>query len=163
MGYEEYIQRVLRPIAGDKPLLITEFGVNTLEAEESRAAAMLREAWRAIRRHTAGGIVFAFADEPWKHYDNPVRPGSWWDRRPDPDDELTHDQDPEEHYGLVTIDRQPKETFEAVAALFAPRFPTARLVPASILAALIAMGLGAWVVARWHGRISDCATSRRRR
>lgn len=118
MGYGTYLRDVLQPIARDKPLLITEFGANTLEAGEEHAARVLADAWSAIRRDTAGGIVFEFADEPWKHYDNPSRPGSWWDRRPAPDDEMQLDADPEEHYGLVTIDRRPKRTFGTVSAMF---------------------------------------------
>ena len=45
--------------------------------------------------------MFEFADEWWKNYNNPARPGDWWTRVDAPDDELRHDHDPEETYGVM--------------------------------------------------------------
>jgi endo-1,4-beta-mannosidase len=70
-GYGNYIQKVLRPIAGNKPLLITEFGANTIEAGEEGQARLLRSSWEGLQSADAcGGVVFEFADEWWKNYDN---------------------------------------------------------------------------------------------
>jgi endo-1,4-beta-mannosidase len=92
MGFGQYIENVLRPIAADKPLVISEFGANTIEAGEERQARLIRESWEGlIKAGAAGGIVFEFADEWWKNYNNPARPGDWWTRVPAPDDELRHD------------------------------------------------------------------------
>ena len=68
--------------------------------------------WKA--NGAGGGVAFEFADEWWKNYDNPRRAGDWWNRGPAPDDVKTDDLDREEHYGLVTADRQPKAAFEVV-------------------------------------------------
>ncbi len=118
-GYGNYIRDVLQPIAEDRPLLITEFGVNTLEAGESGQARFVRHCWEELRRAgAAGGFVFAFADEWWKNYDNPIRDNVWWSRVPAPDDELTHNKDPEEHYGILYADRTPKPAFRTVQVMF---------------------------------------------
>ena len=88
---------------------MTEFGVNSLEAGEEGQARIVRECWAEILQSgTAGGIVFGFADEWWKNYDNPKRPGNYWFREGAPEDEARHDEDPEEHYGIMTADRKPK-------------------------------------------------------
>lgn len=119
-GFGPYIAQVLRPLAHDKPLLLTEFGVNTIEATADRQAQLLRSSWTGlVDAGAAGGVVFEFADEWWKNYDNPVRTGNWWVRRQAPDDELRHDEDPEESYGLMTADRRPKPAYDAIAEAFA--------------------------------------------
>ncbi|MBI1950367.1 MAG: hypothetical protein HYS34_03275, partial [Acidobacteria bacterium] len=120
-GYGSYIERILTPIAAGRPLLITEFGQNSLEATEEKQVRVLRESWEEIRSRTAGGVVFEFADEWWKNYDNPIEAGDFWQRHYAPDDERTHDLDPEEHYGIVTSDRNPKPAFEAVRAMYSSR------------------------------------------
>jgi len=120
-GYGNYIEGTLKPIAAGRPLLITEFGQNSLEATEQRQAKVLRESWEEIRAHTAGGVVFEFADEWWKNYDNPIREGDWWQREYAPDDEKTHDLDPEEYYGIVTSDRDPKPAFDEVRQMYSPQ------------------------------------------
>jgi GT2 family glycosyltransferase len=117
-GYGDYIEQVLKPLARGRPLLITEFGISTLESGEQRQAQILSECWREIERLTSGGVVFEFADEWWKNYDNPIRQGEWWQRRHAPDDEKTHDLDPEEHYGIMTSDRSPRPAYAAVRAMF---------------------------------------------
>jgi hypothetical protein len=122
LGFGRYVETILRPIANDKPLLISEFGANTIEAGDDGQARLIRDSWHGlIRAGAAGGIVFEFADEWWKNYDNPARPGDWWTRVPAPDDELRQDQDPEETYGLVRADRTPKPALDVVRDIFAER------------------------------------------
>lgn len=151
MGFGRYIETVLRPIAGDKPLLISEFGANTIEAGEDGQARLLRESWDGlIKAGAAGGIVFEFADEWWKNYNNPARPGDWWTRVPAPDDELRHDQDPEETYGIVGADRRPKPALKVVTEMFSERDErdTARTFGAVALSAIMLTATGAWIWAR---------------
>jgi len=118
-GYGNYIRDILKPIAGSKPLLITEFGINSLESGNEGQARTIKECWEEIKKqNTCGGIVFSFADEWWKNYDNPVRPDNYWLRQPSADDEATHDEDPEEYYGLMTSDRRPKKAYYAVQSMY---------------------------------------------
>jgi GT2 family glycosyltransferase len=147
-GYGHYIESVLKPIAAGRPLLITEFGQNSLEASEEKQARVLRESWDEIRARTAGGVVFEFADEWWKNYDNPIRAGEWWQREHAPDDEATHDLDPEEYYGIVTSARNPKPAFEAVRLMFSPRFPALRGVMLSALPLLLLFAYTIYVFRR---------------
>lgn len=150
-GFGPYIRDELRPIAGDKPLLISEFGANTLEAGEQGQRRLIRESWDGLMSAgAAGGIVFEFADEWWKNYDNPARPGDWWTRVPAPDDELRHDLDPEETYGLVRADRSPKPALAVVAEMFSE--PTgrrrARTFAIVALSAILFAAAVAWIWAR---------------
>jgi O-antigen biosynthesis protein len=153
MGFGPFIQNVLRPIAGNKPLLITEFGVNDIEAGEEGQVRLLRESWNGLlAAGAAGGIVFEFADEWWKNWDNPNRPGDWWTRHADPNDEAQKDTDPEETYGLVRADRSKKPAFQAVAEMFG-RDASRNGVRARSLAALstlivVAVALWAWAYRR---------------
>jgi hypothetical protein len=149
-GYADYIRKVLQPIAGNKPLLITEFGANTIEAGEEGQARLLRSSWEGLQSAGAcGGVVFEFADEWWKNYDNPKRPGDWWDRRPDPDDEKRHDLDPEEYYGVMTGERQPRIAATAVKEMYAMA-SSRQVVPAATVALLVLLAAGGWVLARWR-------------
>lgn len=164
VGFGRFIETVLRPIAGNKPLLISEFGANTIEAGEDGQARLVRESWHdLIRAGAAGGVVFEFADEWWKNYDNPVRPGDWWTRVPAPDDELRQDQDPEETYGLVRADRTPKLAMNVVTEIFseADERHTARTVGTVALSAIVLTAVGAWVWARRRqSRRASARTSR---
>ncbi len=149
-GYENYIRNTLQPLAGNKPLLITEFGADTLEASDAGEARLIRTSWQGLLKAGAcGGIVFEFADEWWKNYDNPKRSGVWWDRAPAPDDEKTHDLDPEEYYGVMTAQRQPKPAAETVKEMFAKTSADDdRTVPVALSSALVLAALGIWVWAR---------------
>lgn len=120
-GYGSYITEVLEPLADGRPLLISEFGQNTLEASEAKQAEVLQECWKEIRARTAGGVVFELTDEWWKNYDNPVDGEDWWTREHAPNDELTHDIDPEEHYGIFTVGRTPKPAAATVRRMFSER------------------------------------------
>jgi hypothetical protein len=151
MGFGPFVEKVLKPIAGDQPLLISEFGVNTIEAGDEGQAKLLQDSWHSLlKARTAGGIVFEFADEWWKNYDNPARPGDWWTRVPAPDDELRNDQDPEENYGLVRADRTPKPALHAVADMFAEggQRETARMIGTTIASGMVLTSVGAWIWAR---------------
>lgn len=152
MGFGRYVERVLRPIAGEKPLLISEFGANTIEAGDEGQARLLRDSWHGLLQSgAAGGIVFEFADEWWKNYNNPARPGDWWTRVPAPDDELRQDQDPEETYGLVRADRTPKPALSVVADMFGEgeARQTARLVGITIVSGIVLTATVGWI---WAGR-----------
>jgi hypothetical protein len=153
-GFGSYIEHTLQPIAAAKPLLITEFGVNALEAGDTAQARWLKTSWEGlVRARAAGGVVFEFADEWWKNYDNPRRSGNWWDRVPDPDDEKRHDLDPEEYYGLFTADRRPRPAAAAVKAMFAGG-PALRGMPAAVVTFLILLGAVAWGWGAWRARRS---------
>jgi len=151
-GYENYVRDVLKSLAGSKPLLISEFGVNSLEAGEDGQSRLLKQSWVGLRNAGAcGGVVFEFADEWWKNYDNPRRPGAYWDRQTAADDEKTHDQDPEEYYGVAQADRQPKPAFTVVQAMFAEddhkMVTTGRLIPALLISLLLLLAGGTWLLA----------------
>jgi cellulose synthase/poly-beta-1,6-N-acetylglucosamine synthase-like glycosyltransferase len=118
-GYGNFVREVLRPLAKGKPLLITEYGANALEAGLDGQARLAMDCWRGLRGAGAiGGFAFAFADEWWKNYSNPKLAGAWWDRDTDLDDHLRHDEDPEEHYGLFDGLRQPKPASATVRAMY---------------------------------------------
>src|SRR5712691_9313403 len=162
MGFGRYVETVLRPIAGDKPLLIAEFGANTIEAGEDGQARLVRDSWHGLlTAGAAGGVVFEFADEWWKNYDNPARPGDWWTRLPAPDDELRFDQDPEETYGLVHADRTPKPALKVVAEMFdeAEQRNIARLLGIAIVSAIVAIAAAMWAWARRTARHRATAMS----
>ncbi len=149
-GYDNYIQKVLQPIAGNKPLLITEFGADTLEAGEEGQARLLRSSWQGLQSAGAcGGVVFEFADEWWKNYDNPKRPGIWWDRTPAPDDEKQHDLDPEEYYGVMTGERRPRLAASTVKEIFSTAGEY-RNLPAAAVGLLVLLALTAWGWASWR-------------
>lgn len=152
-GYGNYIQKVLQPIAGNKPLLITEFGANTIEAGDEGQARLLRSSWQGLRSAGAcGGVVFEFADEWWKNYDNPKHSGDWWNREPAPDDEKVHDLDPEEYYGVMTAERQPRIAAAAVKEIFATSLAR-RAAPAATVGVLVLLAAGIWGTARWRRRV----------
>jgi cellulose synthase/poly-beta-1,6-N-acetylglucosamine synthase-like glycosyltransferase len=118
-GYGNFVRDVIRPLAGGRPLLITEFGANALEAGLDGQGRLATECWQGLRSAGAvGGFVFEFADEWWKNYSNPKMEGAWWDRDTDLNDHLRHDEDPEEHYGLFDGTRRPKPASRAVRAMY---------------------------------------------
>ena len=152
MGYGNYIKDVLQPIAGEKPLLITEFGANTIEAREEGQARLLRQSWdELLNAGTTGGVAFEFADQWWKNYDNPRSDGDWWYRLPASDDEKTGDRDPEESYGLVTAERQPKLAFETVSQMYGMHETKKQSSGVWVVVALLLLfAAGAWFWVRHH-------------
>ena len=139
----------IQPIAKEKPLLISEFGVNSLEGGEDGQARIVQQCWKDIKEAKAcGGIVFSFADEWWKNYNNPIRPDQWWYRNAAPDDELTHDLDPEEYYGIMHSDRTPKPAYGVVQKMFNTSDDIQWNIPSVLVGSLIAFAAGIWLFAR---------------
>jgi hypothetical protein len=155
MGYGTYIERVLKPLANGRPILISEFGVNTIEGGIEGQARLIRDSWNGLMNAgTAGGVVFEFADEWWKNYNNPVRPGNYWVREPAPGDELRHDDDPEEAFGIVDADRKPKLAYQVVSNMFASDPPPdmTRRVEGGIIASIVGLAVAAYVWSRRSSR-----------
>jgi GT2 family glycosyltransferase len=103
-------------LAGDKPLLLGETGIDSQREGEARKCEIL--SWQiehSFRSGLVGAIVFSFTDDWFK------------DGRQVEDWAL----------GLTTGDRQPKESFYAVQKMFraAPRFPLPRTPKVSVLVA----------------------------
>ena len=113
--FDNYLAR-LQMIADTKPLLLGEFGADSVREGELPKAEMLR--WQietAFNGGVAGAFVFSFTDDWWKD-GHPVL--DW-------------------HFGVVTRDRQPKPSFAAVKEAFkiAPHFPLPRLPKVSVVVA----------------------------
>jgi O-antigen biosynthesis protein len=102
-AFKSYLAR-LQMIADTKPLILGEFGIDSLREGEARKCEML--SWQiedAFRAGLAGTVIFTFTDQWYK--DGRVVEG--WEM------------------GLVSHDRWPKESFTAVKKVFraAPYFP----------------------------------------
>jgi Glycosyl transferase family 2 len=99
--YRRYLTHLLA-ISADRPLLLSETGMDTIREGEKHQAELL--AWQsraAFELGLSGFIVFAFTDE-W------FRGGA----------EIT-----DWAFGLVTRERQPKRAFQAVMRVFAEALP----------------------------------------
>jgi hypothetical protein len=146
LGDTEFLQ----PIADKKPLLISEFGVNSLEGGEAGQARIVEQCWKElIEAKACGGVVFSFADEWWKNYNNPIKPDQWWYRVDAPNDELNHDLDPEEYYGVMHADRTPKPAYYAVQKMFEETSNTKeKEIPAIFVGTLFLLALGVWLWSR---------------
>ncbi|HWX19994.1 MAG TPA: glycosyltransferase [Candidatus Binatia bacterium] len=113
--FRNYLAR-LQMLAESKPLMLGEFGVDSLREGEPRKCEML--AWQiegAFRGGLAGAVVFSYTDDWWKG-GAPVEDWSM---------------------GLTTRDRRPKESFRAVQQVFraAPHFPLPRSPKVSVVVA----------------------------
>jgi len=113
--FKNYLAR-LQLLADAKPLVLGEFGIDSLREGEERKCGML--AWQiegAFRGGLAGTVVFTYTDEWYK------------------DARVVEDW----KMGLVTIDRQPKDSFRAVQKMFgrAPHFLLARTPKVSVVVA----------------------------
>ncbi|HEY2951796.1 MAG TPA: glycosyltransferase, partial [Verrucomicrobiae bacterium] len=114
-AFEQYLSR-LQMIADAKPLVLGEFGMDTLRHGEQEQSEFLE--WQiegAFRRGLAGAVVFSFKDDWFRHgrqIDN-------W------------------AFGLVSRDLKPKPSFAAVQRQFrlAPHFPPARTPKVSVVVA----------------------------
>lgn len=113
--FKAYLAR-LQMLADSKPLLLGEFGVDSLREGEPAKCEML--SWQielAFRAGLAGTVVFSFTDD-WYFAGEPV--DAW-------------------QMGLTTVARDPKPSFAAVQKMFnaAPHFPQARTPKVSVVVA----------------------------
>jgi GT2 family glycosyltransferase len=105
--FERYLAR-LQNLAEDRPLILGEFGMDTIRHPEKEQSEML--AWHiesVVRGGLAGTIIYAWTDE-W------FRGGM----------EIT-----DWAFGLVTRERKPKKAFHTIKRLFAGEKPVAERVP----------------------------------
>ncbi|MGH2920256.1 MAG: glycosyltransferase [Solirubrobacteraceae bacterium] len=100
--FEGYIAR-LQNLAGERPLVLTEIGLDSARHGEERQARVLRRQLQAAYElGAAGAFVFAWTDE-WERGDHEVLD---WD------------------FGLVDRDRRPKPSLGAVSEVFAEPVPS---------------------------------------
>jgi GT2 family glycosyltransferase len=113
--FRNYLAR-LQMQADAKPLVLGEFGLDSLREGEARKSEILQ--WQiedAFRGGLAGGIVFSFTDDWWRGGQAVT---DW-------------------QMGLTTRDRKPKESFYAVQKQFrvAPGFPLPKYPKVSVVVA----------------------------
>ncbi len=113
--FENYLAR-LQMIADAKPVMLGEFGMDSLREGEAHKCETL--AWQielAFRAGMAGAIVYAFTDDWFK---DGVQINDW-------------------QFGVVTISRERKDSFEVVKKKFAeaPYFPLAASPKVSVVVA----------------------------
>ena len=104
--FDRYLAR-LQNLAEDRPLIMGEFGMDTLRHPEEEQAEMLK--WHVesvVRGGLAGTFIYTWTDE-------------WWCNGVDITDWA---------FGLTTIDRQPKKAYHTVQELFADESPMIRKV-----------------------------------
>lgn len=114
-AFKSYLAR-LQMLADGKPVILGEFGVDSLREGEAAKCEML--SWQidlACRAGLAGAVVFSFTDD-WHRGGQPVL--DW-------------------NMGLTTTARDRKQSFETVRQAFAsaPEFPLARTPKVSIVVA----------------------------
>lgn len=98
-AFTRYLAR-LQLMAGDRPLVVGEFGLDTRRHGETRQAEALGWAWQAVlHAGLAGQIVFSFTDE--------------WSNR-------GRRMDPEWAFGVTDADRRPKEAAVALSRQLPP-------------------------------------------
>jgi hypothetical protein len=113
--FANYLDR-LQSIAGGKPLVLAEFGMDSVREGEERKAEFLRGHLElAFRAGLAGAFIFAFTDD-WFTGGHQIE--NW-------------------QFGLTDRARQPKGAFAAVAEMFAraPQFPLAATPKVSVVVA----------------------------
>ncbi len=101
--FANYLDR-LQGIAGDKPLVLTEFGIDSMREGEERKAEILRSHIEiAFRAGLAGTFIFALTDD-WHTGGHQIQ--NWF-------------------FGLTDRERRPRRSFHAVAEQYerAPYFP----------------------------------------
>ncbi len=112
---EAYLSR-LQTLAGGKPLVLAEFGMDsTREGEACKCEFLSSQIESAFRGGVAGTVIFSYTDD-W--FRGGCQIEDW-------------------AFGLTTRDRRPKESFRAVQEKYrvAPRFPLARQAKVSVVVA----------------------------
>ena len=113
--FSNYLDR-LQSLADEKPLVLSEFGMDALrEGEQAQAAFLAGHIELAFRAGLAGAFVFSFTDD-WFTGGHPVE--NWF-------------------FGLTDRRRQPRPAFAAVAEQFriAPHFHLPRTPKVSVVVA----------------------------
>jgi GT2 family glycosyltransferase len=113
--FENYLAR-LQMIADSKPLILGEFGIDSLREGEDRQSEIL--AWKieaTFRGGLAGAVIYSFTDDWFKGGQQIV---DW-------------------AFGLTTAGRQPKPAFQIVQRMFraAPYFPLSHYPLVSVVVA----------------------------
>ncbi|HKI72248.1 MAG TPA: glycosyltransferase, partial [Verrucomicrobiae bacterium] len=113
--FENYLAR-LQMLAGAKPLMLGEFGIDSVREGETRKCEILT--WQiesGFRAGLAGMVIFCYTDD-WFKGERQIE--EWG-------------------FGLTGRDRKPKESFWAVQKVFraAPRFPLPRYPKVSVVVA----------------------------
>lgn len=113
--FENYLAR-LQMLADSKPLVLGEFGFDSIREGEEHKSEML--AWQieaAFRAGLAGTVLFSFTDD-WVHSGHVIE--DW-------------------EFGVTTRDRSPKPSFAVVQKAYeqAPRFPPQRQPKVSVVVA----------------------------
>ena len=101
--FENYLAR-LQMIADSKPVMLGEFGMDSLrEGEVHKSETLAWQIETAFRSGMAGAVVYAFTDDWFK---DGIQINDW-------------------QFGVVTASREKKESFEVVKKKFteAPHFP----------------------------------------
>lgn len=114
-AFRNYLAR-LQMLADAKPLLLGEFGMDSLREGEARKCAWLEwQVQEAFRGGLAGAVVFSFTDD-------------WWRGGQQIEDWAM---------GLTKRDRQPKDSWHTVQRVFAaaPHFPLPRYPKVSVVVA----------------------------
>ncbi|HZO84189.1 MAG TPA: glycosyltransferase [Verrucomicrobiae bacterium] len=114
-AFESYLAR-LQMLADSKPLVLSEFGFDSIREGEERKSEML--AWQieaAFRAGLAGTVLFSFTDD-WVHSGHVIE--DW-------------------AFGVTTRDRSPKGSFAVVQHAYqqAPHFALARRPKVSVVVA----------------------------
>src|SRR6266498_2864333 len=114
-SFEGYLAR-LQTLADARPLVLGEFGMDSIREGEAQKCAFL--AWQiesAFRAGLAGTVVFSFTDDWWR---GGLQIEDW-------------------AFGLTTRQREPKDSFRAVREQYrvAPRFPLPRTPKVSVVVA----------------------------
>ncbi|HYE30820.1 MAG TPA: glycosyltransferase [Methylomirabilota bacterium] len=115
-AFDNYLAR-LQMIADTKPLILGEFGIDTVrEGEEAQAEILSWQVETLFRGGLAGGIVFSFTDDWFKDH---ILITDW-------------------AFGVTTAERKPKAGFRALREKFnaapyftLPRYPMVSVVVAS--------------------------------
>jgi O-antigen biosynthesis protein len=114
-AFKNYLAR-LQMIADNKPLLLGEFGIDSMQEGEPRKCEIL--SWQietAFRGGLAGTVVFSFTDDWWR---GGQQVEDW-------------------RMGLTTRDRRRKDSFHVVQRMYrlAPNFPPLREPRVSVVVA----------------------------